>query len=110
MKKVIFILFALWVILALGLKIAGLVSWWVALSWLWFPLGVAYVVSLAVFFSVNLGEYFKRKQDLKIPDACENCLHHHTKEYSPDGVCLGQALNPDHKEGELCQFYRRHNS
>ena len=108
MKKLTYILFAVWVVVALALKIFAGASWWLATSWLWIPLGVALSIALVVFGSVDIGGFIKKREDGKIPDTCENCLFNHTKQYDENGVCLGDAMKAEHKEGEVCQYYRRH--
>ena len=108
MKKLVYILFAIWVAAALALKLFVGASWWLATSWLWIPLGVALTIALAVFGSVDIGGFLKRREDAKIPSTCENCLFNYTKKYDSNGKCLGDAMKAEHKEGEVCQYYRRH--
>ena len=73
MKAYNYIVYALWVILAIVAKILG-ASWWVALSPIWFPVGVIFVILLGLKISVDVGKILKRKKAKADPDSCENCL------------------------------------
>ena len=72
MKAYNYIVYALWVILAIVAKILG-ASWWVALSPIWFPVGVIFVILLGLQISVDVGKILKRKKAKADPDSCENC-------------------------------------
>lgn len=108
MKKICYALYGLWIVSAIVLKILGLVSWWVATSWLWFPLAMVLTFLVGVNLAVGIGNRLKRKEEEKIPDSCEVCLFGKTKEYAENGHCLGETLDPDHPYGTLCKCYKRH--
>lgn len=108
MKKICYALYGLWIVSAIVLKILGLVSWWVATSWLWFPLAMVLTFLVGVNLAVGIGNRLKRKEEEKIPDSCEVCLFGKTKEYAENGHCLGETLDPEHPYGTLCKCYKRH--
>lgn len=108
MKKICYALYGLWIVSAIVLKIIGLVSWWVATSWLWFPLAMVLTFLVEVNLAVGIGNRLKRKEEAKIPDSCEVCLFGKTKEYAENGHCLGETLDPEHPYGTLCKCYKRH--
>lgn len=108
MKKVSYIIFALWVVVAIALKIVGVVSWWVATSWIWLPLAIAFTIVLAISVSVEIGNKLKKKEERKIPDSCDTCLFGQAMQYSESGKCLGETMDEEHKFGELCGCYKRH--
>ena len=107
MKAYNYIVYALWVILAIVAKILG-ASWWVALSPIWFPVGVIFVILLGLKISVDVGKILKRKKAKADPDSCENCLFGKTASYSEEGKCMGESLDEGIKRPRLCKFYRRH--
>lgn len=108
MKKICYALYGLWIVSAIVLKILGLVSWWVATSWLWMPLAMVLTFLVGVNLAVGIGNRLKRKEEEKIPDSCEVCLFGKTKEYAENGHCLGETLDPEHPYGTLCKCYKRH--
>jgi len=107
MKSYIYIIYALWVALAIVLKILG-ESWWVALSPVWLPVGVIITILLALNFSVDIGKTLKRKKAKADPDSCENCLFGITASYNADGKCMGETLDKGITRPHLCKFYQRH--
>ena len=107
MKSYNYIIYALWVVLAIVAKILG-ASWWVALSPIWFPVGVIFVILLGLKLSVDIGKHLKRKQAKADPDSCENCLFGKTASYNPDGNCMGESLDEGIRRPHLCKFYKRH--
>ena len=62
MKAYNYIIYALWVILAIVAKILG-ASWWVALSPIWFPVGVIFVILLGLQISVDIGKILSGRDD-----------------------------------------------
>lgn len=108
MKKICYALYGLWIVSAIVLKILGLVSWWVATSWLLFPVAMVLTFLVGVNLAVGIGNRLKRKEEDAIPDSCQTCLFGHTKEYAENGKCLGETLDPEHPYGTLCKFYKRH--
>lgn len=108
MKQICYILYVLWMLSAVVLKILGLVSWWVATSWLWMPLAMVLTFLVGVNLAVGIGNRLKRKEEAKIPDSCEVCLFGKTKEYAEGGKCLGETLNEECHYGTLCSCYKRH--
>lgn len=108
MKQICYILYALWIVSAIVLKILGCVGWLVATSWLWFPLAMVLCFLTFVNLAVWIGQRAKEKEEAKIPDTCENCLFGHTKEYAENSKCLGCTLDESHEFGTLCPQYKRH--
>lgn len=108
MKIICYTMYALWAVAAIVLKILGLVSWWVATSFVWLPLGIVLSVLTFINFSVFVGRKLKESEDAKIPDSCQTCLFGVTKEYAENGKCLGETLNEGHEYGKLCSCYKRH--
>lgn len=107
MKVIGYILYASWMVSTIVLGVLGLVSWWVATSWLWFPLALVLVLFVGVMLVTDIGTRIKRKADSKIPDSCEACLFGQTAQYSENGKCLGCTMDENHKFGELCNCYKR---
>lgn len=107
MQKISYIAYALWAAACLVLKILGLVSWAVALSWLWFPAALVVTFMTGVNLTVLIGRRIKEKEEAKIPDSCETCLFGQMSEYSADGKCLGCELNPEWQYGHVCETYKR---
>lgn len=105
MKKVIYSIYSAWVILAVLSKILLGASWWIALSWLWLPLGVIVTLAFAVALSVKIGNVLKAKEDAKIPDTCENCLFGRTAEFTEDKKCLNETLGGT--RGKVCSHFRK---
>ena len=107
MRKIGYAAYVLWVTAALVLKILGLVSWAVALSWLWFPAALVTTFVAGLNLSVWIGRKIKEREDSKIPDTCDTCLFGQMSEYSADGKCLGCELNPEWEYGHICETYKR---
>ena len=107
MKAYNYILYALWVILAIVAKILG-ASWWVALSPIWFPVGVTVCIILGLTLSVDIGKFLKRKKAKADPETCENCLFGKTAEFTKKDKCMGESLDEGIKRPHLCKFYQRH--
>lgn len=108
MRKTSYIIFGLWVIVAVLSKILLDTSWWIALSWLWLPLAVAFVVVFGLSLSVDIGKLLRRRQAEAEPDRCANCLFGQTAEYDKHGKCLGENLDETIHRPTLCKFYKRH--
>lgn len=108
MKIWSYVLYGLWVITAIVLKIIGLVSWWVATSWIWFPFAMILCFFAGINISVIIGKRIKEKENAKIPDSCEVCLFGQSMKYAENGKCLGVTLDENHEFGKLCPQYKRH--
>lgn len=108
MKKICYALYGLWIVSAIVLKILGLVSWWVATSWLWMPLAMVLTFLVGVNLAVGIGNRLKRKEEDAIPDSCDVCLFGQTKEYADNNKCLGCTMDENHEFGTLCPAYKRH--
>lgn len=106
MKAYNYIIYALWVILAIVAKILG-ASWWVALSPIWFPVGVIFVILLGLNLSVDIGKFLKIRQIKNTPNTCENCLFGMTAQYDENGKCLGETLDESIKRPSVCKFHKR---
>lgn len=108
MKKLVYSIAVAWVILASCSKFLG-ASWWVALSWIWLPLGVALVIAIGLTLSVDLGKWLSERG--AEPDACENCLFGITAQFDKEGKCLGETLSEVNGESikrpALCKYYKR---
>lgn len=107
MKIIVYVLYTLWAILAIVAKIFLGASWWVATSWIWLPVAVLIILSLALTASVDLGTAFKKRAEEKTPKTCENCLFGQTAKYGDDNKCLGESLEETIKRPTLCKFYKR---
>lgn len=107
MKILCYSLYGLWAVSAIVLKILGLCSWIVALSWLWFPLAIILCFLTFINASVWIGGKLKEREEAKIPDSCSVCLFGQTASYSPDNKCLGEVLDESCKMGTLCKCYKR---
>lgn len=106
MKITTYIVYGVWVLASIALKIMGLVNWWVATSCLWIPILVAFLLVL-FFFIINDSTKFIQKQvERKNPPSCENCLFKMTKEISGEEQCLGERLGAT-KENNLCSNHQR---
>ena len=108
MKQICYILYGLWVVLAVVLKILGLVSWGVATSWAWMPFAMLLTFLVGVNLVVAIGQRLKRKEESKIPDSCDVCLFAQTAKYAENGKCLGCTMDENHQFGTLCPAYKRH--
>ena len=107
MKKYIYILFALWVVVATALGIV-FKNCYLMTSWLWLPAVV--LLTLAVTFEVfvDIGSLLRKKQERNIKDGCDICLFNESAKYSEDNKCLGCVMDENHKFGEMCRYYKRH--
>ena len=107
MKKYIYILFALWVVIATALGIV-FKNCYLMTSWLWLPAVV--LLTLAVTFEVfvDIGSLLRKKQERNIKDGCDICLFNESAKYSEDNKCLGCVMDENHKFGEMCKYYKRH--
>ena len=107
MKKYIYILFALWVVIATALGIV-FKNCYLMTSWIWLPAIV--LLTLAVTFEVfvDIGSLLRKKQERNIKDGCDICLFNESAKYSEDNKCLGCVMDENHKFGEMCKYYKRH--
>ena len=107
MKKYIYILFALWVVVATALGIV-FKNCYLMTSWLWLPAVV--LLTLAVTFEVfvDIGSLLRKKQERNIKDGCDICLFNESAKYYEDNKCLGCVMDENHKFGEMCRYYKRH--
>lgn len=107
-KKLIYIVYGLWVFISLLAKILGWTGWGFALSWLWFPLGIILTVAFGITLSVQIGDRVKKNIESSVPKTCDNCLFGETAKYDKNGKCLGEALDDNIKKGEkACSYYKR---
>lgn len=107
MKKVVYLVYALWAVLAVLSKIFLGTSWFVATSFIWLPLGVVFTIFLFLRFSVDLGNRMKRKLEKKETPTCENCLFGKVSQYDPDKRCLGEAMDENIHRPKVCKFHRK---
>ena len=107
MKKYIYILFALWWVIATALAIV-FINCYLMTSWIWLPAIV--LLTLAVTFEVfvDIGSLLRKKQERNIKDGCDICLFNESAKYSEDNKCLGCVMDENHKFGEICKYYKRH--
>ena len=114
MRKAIYIVWAVWLIAGVVLKILGLISWWAATSSVWFPIGVVVCLLLFIFITSDIGASIKRKRAESEPKECGNCLFgvtcdhlNSTKGEGEEKVkCIGEKL-ANAKRGEICDYYER---
>lgn len=107
MKKYIYILFALWVVVATALGIV-FKNYYLLTSWLWFPAVVLLTLAVAFEVFVDIGSLLRKKQERSIKDGCDICLFNESAKYSEDNKCLGCVMDENHKFGEMCKYYKRH--
>lgn len=107
MRKTIYIIYALWVAIAITLGII-FKNPYILLSPIILPALV--VITIAVLFMafVDLATLKKKREDAKIEDSCEICLFNETSKYSEEKKCMGCVLDENHKFGEMCPYYSRH--
>lgn len=108
MKIIAYTLYALWALTSIVLKILGLVSWWVATSFLWIPLSIILTIIVGINVSVWIGSKLKAREESKIPDGCEACLFGQTRIYADEQKCLGEVMDEKNTYGTLCPYYKRH--
>ena len=89
------------------LKIFGLVGWWVATSFIWFPIGVVLSISFLMALTADMGKWLKKRKESKIIPSCENCLFNHTKEVLKDEECLGEQNHAEKKDGK-CPYWTKY--
>lgn len=114
MRKAIYIIFAAWLVAGIVLKILGLVSWWVATSAIWFPLGCLITASAFFVAVADIGGAIKRKREASIPKECANCLFGKVCDQINDGKregeekakCLGESVGGATR-GKVCEYYQR---
>ena len=112
MQKTTYILWLLWLIAGIALKILGLVSWWAATSALWLPAAVVLSGALFIFGTADIGARLKMLQAKKIPPECGNCIFGRTcdiinstkKEGEELEKCIGEKLG-EGKRGEVCKYH-----
>lgn len=107
MKKYIYILFALWVVIATALGIV-FKNCYLMTSWLWLPAVVLLTLAVAFEVFVDIGSLLRKKQERNIKDGCDICLFNESAKYSEDNKCLGCVMDENHKFGEMCRYYKRH--
>jgi uncharacterized membrane protein YhiD involved in acid resistance len=114
MQKTTYIVWLLWLIAGIVLKILGLVSWWAAASALWLPAGVGISGALIVYGIAYIGARLKIRAEKKIPRECGNCLFGQTSDAINKSrgegeeleKCIGEKLD-NIKRGKVCRFYER---
>lgn len=109
MRIASYIIWGVWAVLAILAKIFLGVSWWVATSFLWFPLGVVVVLLVGLNLSVDIGKALKIRAAKADPDTCENCIFGRTAKFDPQGKCMGESLDETIKRPHKCKFYQRTN-
>lgn len=107
MKKYIYILFALWVVVATALGIV-FKNYYLLTSWLWLPAIVLLTLAVTLEVFVDIGSLLRKKQERSIKDGCDICLFAESAKYSEDNKCLGCVMDENHKYGEMCGYYKRH--
>lgn len=114
MRRLSYILWGVWLLGGIILKILGLVSWWVATSAIWIPLGGAIAFGAIIFLTADIGNYLKRKREEKIPNECGNCLFGKTAdlinasrgEGEEKAQCIGEKVGGATR-GVVCPYYQR---
>lgn len=114
MQKTTYIVWLLWLLAGIALKILGLVSWWAATSAVWLPVGVGISGALIVYGIASIGARLKIRAEKKIPRECGNCLfgqacdaiNKSKAEGEEPEKCIGEQLDKI-KRGEVCRFYER---
>ena len=112
MQKTTYIVWLLWLIAGIALKILGLVSWWAATSALWFPAAVILSGALFIFGVAGIGARLKIMAERKTPKECGNCLFARTcdiinstrSEGQELEKCIGEKLG-EGKRGEVCKYH-----
>lgn len=89
------------------LKIVGLVSWYVALAPIWFPLAVAFSLALLLMLVSNLLVRWAKREESKNPPSCANCIFGKTAKYADEGKCLGEAMDESIARGVMCKYYKK---
>ena len=107
MKKYIYILFALWVVVTTALGIV-FKNYYLLTSWLWLPAIVLLTLAVTFEMFVDIGSLLRKKQERSIKDGCDTCLFQESAKYSEDNKCLGCVMDENHKFGEMCKYYKRH--
>lgn len=116
MRKVIYIIWALLLVVGITLKILGIIGWGLALSPLWFPLVSFLSTIIVVVLGASLAESIKKRKEAKIPDTCGNCLFGKTcdlinaskKEGEEKEKCMGERIGGATR-GVVCPYYERSN-
>lgn len=107
MKKYIYILFALWVVVATSIGIVSK-NYCLLTSWLWVPAAVLLTLAVTLELIVDIGSLLRKKQEKGIKDGCDICLFSESAQFSEDNKCLGCVMDETHKFGEMCKYYKRH--
>ena len=113
MKKTVYACWILWVIACIILKIMG-ASWTIALSCVWFPLLFTVSMGAIIFAVSDIGSWLKKRQELKIPATCENCLfkkacdivNNHKQDGEEKEVCMGEKFGAPIVDGK-CAYYTK---
>lgn len=109
MRKITYVVWALWLAVGIGLKIIVGVSWWLALSALWFPLAVYLSVTGVMVVIADLGE--RKKVKIHTQPSCANCLFGQTcdilQAIKPDekAQCIGERIG-NAERGKVCEYYQ----
>lgn len=107
MKKYIYILFALWVVVATTLGIV-FKNCYLMTSWIWLPAIVLLTLAVTLEVFIDIGSLLRKKKERNIKDGCDICLFKESAKFSEDNKCLGCAMDENHKFGEMCRYYKRH--
>ena len=112
MRRITYVVWALWLIVGIGLKIIVGVSWWLALSALWFPLAVYLSVTGAMVVIADIGA--RKETKIHEPETCANCLFGQTcdiinsvkQEGEEPTRCIGERIG-NAERGKVCEYYQR---
>lgn len=112
MRRITYVVWALWLIVGIGLKIIAGVSWWLALSALWFPLAVYLSVTGAMVVIADIGA--RKETKIHEPETCANCLFGQTcdiinsvkQEGEEQAHCIGERIG-NAERGKVCEYYQR---
>lgn len=114
MRKFTYIIWGVWLIGGIVLKITDLVNWWVGLSAIWFVVATIIASTFFVFVTADIGKILKEKEERKIANTCKNCLFGQSvdilndakKEGEAKEHCIGEKL-AGAERGKICQYYQR---
>lgn len=98
--KLTYLLYAVWAVACIVLFIFGKITLVEALSFLWFPLAVLFVVCLWIVVFVGIGNKLKGEQ---LPDSCETCVFGKSRKIT--GVCIGET--DGNQYGQKCKHFTR---
>lgn len=111
MKYITYSLYGLWAVVAILLKILAGASWWLATSFIWFPLLVVIVLLVGLQLSLDIGRIMQiRKAEKEEKEkSCENCLFNWGAKYANDDKCLGEKMDENHHRPKVCPYHKTRN-